>query len=146
VLLGAGLGTSFALDTWAGHDFPILLVLATFGAFISYIYSAPPLKLKQNGWAGNYALGASYIALPWWAGQVGAQQAPPGPGLLALGSAGRWAPRPAAGGWLLPPARAGNSPSPPQARHIPPLPSHTPAPLSRGPPPSLAPRRPCLAP
>lgn len=24
----------------------------------------------QWGWAGNYALGASYIALPWWAGQA----------------------------------------------------------------------------
>ena len=34
------------------------------------IYSAPPLKLKQNGWLGNYALGASYIAVPWWAGQA----------------------------------------------------------------------------
>jgi len=32
--------------------------------------AAPPLKLKQSGWAGNYALGSSYIALPWWAGQV----------------------------------------------------------------------------
>jgi chlorophyll synthase len=35
------------------------------GSFISYIYSAPPLKLKQSGWIGNYALGSSYIALPW---------------------------------------------------------------------------------
>ncbi|MFN5963718.1 MAG: UbiA family prenyltransferase, partial [Pseudanabaena sp.] len=24
----------------------------------------------QNGWLGNYALGASYIALPWWAGHA----------------------------------------------------------------------------
>jgi len=40
------------------------------GSFVSFIYSAPPLKLKQNGWLGNYALGASYIALPWWAGQA----------------------------------------------------------------------------
>ena len=48
----------------------MLLPLAVFGSFISYIYSAPPLKLKQSGWAGNYALGASYIALPWLAGQV----------------------------------------------------------------------------
>lgn len=55
---------------WAGHEFPTLLVLAIFGSFISYIYSAPPLKLKQSGWSGNYALGSSYIALPWWAGQV----------------------------------------------------------------------------
>jgi chlorophyll synthase len=70
VLLAAGLGTAFALDKWVGHENPILFELAVFGAFISYIYSAPPLKLKQSGWAGNYALGASYIALPWWAGQA----------------------------------------------------------------------------
>jgi chlorophyll synthase len=70
VLLLGGLGLSYALDIWAGHEFPINLVLAIFGSFISYIYSAPPLKLKQNGWAGNYALGASYISLPWWCGQA----------------------------------------------------------------------------
>ena len=70
VLLAGGLGVSFVLDRWAGHEQPILLYLAIFGSLISYIYSAPPLKLKQSGWAGNYALGSSYIALPWWAGQV----------------------------------------------------------------------------
>lgn len=48
----------------------MLFLLALGGSFVSYIYSAPPLKLKQNGWLGNYALGASYIALPWWAGQA----------------------------------------------------------------------------
>jgi chlorophyll synthase len=47
-----------------------MLILALGGSFVSFIYSAPPLKLKQNGWLGNYALGASYIALPWWAGQA----------------------------------------------------------------------------
>ena len=47
-----------------------MVVLAIFGSIISYIYSAPPLKLKQEGWTGNYALGSSYIALPWWAGQA----------------------------------------------------------------------------
>ena len=70
VLLGAGIGVAFLLDQWAGHDFPQITALALFGSFLSYIYSAPPLKLKQNGWLGNYALGASYIALPWWAGQA----------------------------------------------------------------------------
>lgn len=70
-LLAAGLGTAFALDKWVGHEAPVLFYLAVFGSFISYIYSAPPLKLKQSGWAGNYALGSSYISLPWWAGQVG---------------------------------------------------------------------------
>ena len=70
VLLAAGLAVSYTLDVWAGHETPTLFLLACLGSFISYIYSAPPLKLKQSGWAGNYALGSSYIALPWWAGQV----------------------------------------------------------------------------
>ena len=70
VLLIAGLGVAYLLDLWAGHTIPSVLLLAIGGSFVSYIYSAPPLKLKQNGWLGNYALGASYIALPWWAGQA----------------------------------------------------------------------------
>lgn len=70
VLLVTGLGLAYTLDQWAGHDFPILTCVALGGAFLAYIYSAPPLKLKKNGWLGNYALGASYIALPWWAGQA----------------------------------------------------------------------------
>ena len=70
VLLISGLGVSFLLDLYAQHNFPSVFLLALGGSFISYIYSAPPLKLKQNGWLGNYALGASYIALPWWAGQA----------------------------------------------------------------------------
>lgn len=70
VLLLGGLGISYGLDVWCDHEFPINLALAVFGSFIAYIYSAPPLKLKQEGWAGSYALGASYISLPWWCGQA----------------------------------------------------------------------------
>ncbi|MEM8546445.1 MAG: chlorophyll synthase ChlG, partial [Cyanobacteria bacterium P01_H01_bin.119] len=70
VLLVAGIGVAYTLDQWAEHEFPIVTAIAVGGAFLSYIYSAPPLKLKQNGWLGNYALGASYIALPWWAGHA----------------------------------------------------------------------------
>lgn len=70
ILLFAGIGIAYLLDLWAGHSFPIITCLAIFGSFISYIYSAPPLKLKKNGWLGNYALGSSYIALPWWAGHA----------------------------------------------------------------------------
>jgi chlorophyll synthase len=43
VLLISGLAVAWGLDLWAGHTTPVL---------------------------GNYALGASYIALPWWAGQA----------------------------------------------------------------------------
>lgn len=70
VLLLSGLAVAWGLDQWANHEIPVLFLLAVGGSFVSYIYSAPPLKLKQNGWLGNYALGASYIALPWWAGQA----------------------------------------------------------------------------
>ena len=70
VLLLGGIAVAYGLDLWAGHTFPTITVMAITGSFLSYIYSAPPLKLKQNGWLGNYALGASYIALPWWAGQA----------------------------------------------------------------------------
>jgi len=69
-LLFGGLGLAYVLDLWAGHEFPTVLCLSIFGSIISYIYSAPPLKLKQNGWAGSFALGASYISLPWWCGQA----------------------------------------------------------------------------
>merc|ERR1719160_511545 len=69
-LLIGGLGLAYALDGWAGHENPIITELAIGGSFVSYIYSAPPLKLKQSGWIGNYAPGSSYIALPWWCGQA----------------------------------------------------------------------------
>lgn len=69
-LLIAGVGLAYILDRWAGHEFPTITCIALGGAFLAYIYSAPPLKLKKNGWLGNYALGASYIALPWWTGHA----------------------------------------------------------------------------
>ncbi len=70
VLLGLGLVLAYGLDRWVQHEIPSLTCITLLGAFLAYIYSAPPLKLKQNGWLGNYALGASYIALPWWAGHA----------------------------------------------------------------------------
>jgi chlorophyll/bacteriochlorophyll a synthase len=70
ILLLGGIGLAYVLDLWAGHEFPTITCIAIGGAFIAYIYSAPPLKLKQNGWLGTYALGSSYIALPWWTGHA----------------------------------------------------------------------------
>ncbi len=70
ILLSFGVALSYGLDVWAEHEFPTITCLCLGGAFLSYIYSAPPLKLKKNGWLGNYALGASYIALPWWTGHA----------------------------------------------------------------------------
>jgi chlorophyll/bacteriochlorophyll a synthase len=70
VLLIVGVLVAFALDKWAGNPFPTITSIAIIGSFIGYIYSAPPLKLKQNGWLGSYALGASYITFPWCTGHA----------------------------------------------------------------------------
>jgi chlorophyll synthase len=69
LLVGGG-ALAYTLDSWAGNDWPVITAVATFGAFVAYIYSAPPLKLKAEGWLGTYALGSSYIALPWWCGHA----------------------------------------------------------------------------
>mmetsp|Transcript_7038 Transcript_7038/g.9991 ORF Transcript_7038/g.9991 Transcript_7038/m.9991 type:complete len:386 (+) Transcript_7038:38-1195(+) len=69
-LLLSGIALAYGLDQWAGHVDPVITKLTVFGCFISYIYSAPPLKLKATGWAGSFALGSSYISLPWLCGQA----------------------------------------------------------------------------
>ena len=38
------------------------------GLALAWAYSAPPLRLKQNGWWGNAACGACYEGLPWITG------------------------------------------------------------------------------
>jgi len=69
-LIVGGLLLANNLDGWAGNDWPVITAVATFGGLVAYIYSAPPLKLKSEGWLGTYALGSSYIALPWWCGHA----------------------------------------------------------------------------
>ncbi|WP_036487712.1 chlorophyll synthase ChlG [Myxosarcina sp. GI1] len=69
-LLLAGIALAYGLDRAVGHEFLTITCIAIGGSFLAYIYSAPPLKLKQNGWLGTYALGSSYIALPWWTGHA----------------------------------------------------------------------------
>ncbi|WKW51537.1 chlorophyll synthase ChlG [Rhodomicrobium lacus] len=38
---------------------------ATLGLILAWMYSAPPFRLKQNGWWGNLACGLAYEGLPW---------------------------------------------------------------------------------
>ena len=38
------------------------------GMFLAWAYSAPPLRLKLNGWWGNAAVGLSYEGLAWVTG------------------------------------------------------------------------------
>jgi chlorophyll synthase len=46
----------------------LVLGAAALGLVLAWLYSAPPLRLKQNGWFGNAAVGFSYESLPWITG------------------------------------------------------------------------------
>ena len=47
---------------------PWVLAAATLGVLLSWAYSAPPARLKRNGWWGNAAVGLSYEGLAWITG------------------------------------------------------------------------------
>jgi chlorophyll synthase len=55
------LGVAAALGMW-------VLAGAAFGLAMAWAYSAPPLRLKANGWWGNSAVAACYEGLPWLTG------------------------------------------------------------------------------
>ncbi len=58
---------------------------AVAGLLLAWAYSAPPLRLKNNGWWGNAACGLSYEGLAWLTGAaVMAGGAMPGSGSLLL--------------------------------------------------------------
>jgi chlorophyll synthase len=43
---------------------------AVIGLALAWAYSAPPIRLKRNGWWGNAAVGACYEGLPWFTAAV----------------------------------------------------------------------------
>ncbi len=47
---------------------PAVLGAAALGVVLAWAYSAPPLRLKKNGWLGNAACGFAYEGLPWFTG------------------------------------------------------------------------------
>ena len=52
---------ALTLGTWA-------FVAACIGLALAWAYSAPPLRLKQNGWWGNSVVAGCYEGLPWFTG------------------------------------------------------------------------------
>jgi chlorophyll synthase len=50
---------SLLLGTWVA-------VAAVLGLALAWAYSAPPFRLKKNGWLGNTAVGLCYEGLPWF--------------------------------------------------------------------------------
>jgi chlorophyll synthase len=58
-------GLSLLLAAWLGIW---VLYAAILGLVLAWAYSAPPLRLKQNGWWGNSAVAICYEGLPWFTG------------------------------------------------------------------------------
>jgi len=58
-------GASLLLAAWLGA---VVLVAAAFGLLLAWLYSAPPVRLKRNGWWGNTAVAICYEGLPWFTG------------------------------------------------------------------------------
>lgn len=57
---------------------------AVIGLALAWAYSAPPLRLKRDGWWGNAACAACYEGLPWLTGAAIMIAARPGWPVLAL--------------------------------------------------------------
>lgn len=47
---------------------PFVLGAAALGVLLAWAYSAPPVRLKQNGWLGNAACAVCYEGLAWFTG------------------------------------------------------------------------------
>jgi len=71
LLLGAALG-------------PWGLAATALAVVMAWIYSAPPLRLKRNGWWGNLACGLSYETLPWITAAAVLANAAPDPRVVAV--------------------------------------------------------------
>lgn len=74
---GLSLMLGAALGLWA--------FVATLAAvFLAWAYSAPPLRLKLNGWWGNAAVGLSYEGIAWFTGAAVMLGAMPGAPIVIL--------------------------------------------------------------
>ncbi|WP_374331529.1 chlorophyll synthase ChlG [Aestuariivirga sp.] len=63
---------------------PVVFWAACFGMAMAWAYSAPPLRLKLNGWWGNAAVGLCYEGLPWFTGAAVLLAAVPGWPIIVL--------------------------------------------------------------
>jgi chlorophyll synthase len=70
ILLGALLGV------WA-------LVAAIIAVALGWVYSAPPLRFKEDGWSGPAVVGLAYEGVAWFTGAAVILSAAPGPYIVA---------------------------------------------------------------
>ena len=73
------LAVAWALGPWVS-------VAAVVGIALAWAYSAPPIRLKSNGWWSNLACGVSYEGLPWFAGAAVMRHGMPSPAIILIAS------------------------------------------------------------
>ena len=66
--LGIGVAWSVLSLLVASLLGPVVVAGTVIGLILAWAYSAPPARLKRNGWWGNAAVGACYEGLPWITG------------------------------------------------------------------------------
>jgi chlorophyll synthase len=72
---------SFVFATFLGTQVALATLL---GLACAWAYSAPPLRLKRNGWYGNLAVGLCYEGLPWFTGAAAVLGTWPDPRIVTL--------------------------------------------------------------
>lgn len=73
----ASLGLASILGIW-------VFVAAVIGLMLAWAYSAPPIRLKQNGWWGAGACALSYEGITWFTGAAVVTQSLPDSRILIL--------------------------------------------------------------
>ena len=63
---------------------PWVFGAAIFGLALAWVYSAPPMRLKNNGWWGNSACALCYEGLPWFTGAAVMAAAAPSWRIVAI--------------------------------------------------------------
>ena len=63
---------------------PWVFAAAVVGVALAWAYSAPPLRLKMDGWWGNLAVGLSYETLPWITAAAAALGAAPSSAIVLV--------------------------------------------------------------
>lgn len=71
------LGVAWFLGPW-------VFFAACFGMALAWAYSAPPFRLKRNGWWGNSAVGLCYEGLPWFTGAAVVSATAPSADILII--------------------------------------------------------------
>ena len=75
--------TTFSLF-WALSLGRWVLFAALIGLALVWAYSAPPIRLKKNGWWGNSAVAIAYEGLPWFTGAAVIAVSLPDPRIISV--------------------------------------------------------------